>query len=148
MNDSLLTKMMRVAYKVTGAERALAVNYDLETLDKINLEETTLEDPSFIGFAQKWLRHALDEGHYVITNNVVTDPTKAPTTNTNFANLRVVVCIPVRGHGGVYLDQHIRNGIIAREVINRLMDVIHGIQKNSQEEATEEHIMALYERMS
>ncbi|HEX2619404.1 MAG TPA: hypothetical protein VHL11_04630, partial [Phototrophicaceae bacterium] len=69
-------------------------------------------------------------------------------TNTNFANLRVVVCIPVKGHGAVYLDQHIRNGIIPRDMIDRLTEVVFNIQKNQQEDASEEQILTLYEKMA
>ncbi|MBC8171237.1 MAG: hypothetical protein H7X77_06180 [Anaerolineae bacterium] len=146
MSDSFLTRFFHVAQKVTEADRGLAVNSTLKVLDKFNVDEKLLADQSFAGFSQIWLRRALDDGATIITNNIITDASQAPTTNTNFANLRVVVCIPLLGHGAVYLDQHIRNGIIPREVIDRLSGVVVKLLENYQADITEAEIMALYEQ--
>lgn len=146
MSDSFLTRFFHVAQKVTEADRGLAVNSALEVLDKVNVDEKTLADQAFMDFSQTWLRRAIEGGETIITNNIITDPSQAPTTNTNFANLRVVVCIPMSEHGAVYLDQHIRNGIIPREVIDRLSKVAGKLLENPQPDITEAEIMAVYEK--
>lgn len=148
MNESFLARLLRVAQKVTQAERGFAVNTTLDVLERFNVDETTLEDKVFRDFAHTWLERAVNDGKTIITNNIITDPTQAPNTNTNFANLRVVVCIPVRTHGALYLDQHIRNGIIPRDVIERFSDMVYNIQKNRQEDLSEEHMLAVFEKMS
>jgi len=149
MSNSFLARLLRVAQKVTQAERGFAVNNTREVQEKFNLDDSTLEEPAFRDFAHIWLGRALDDGKTIITNNIITDPSKAPNTNTGFANLRVVVCIPVSKHGAIYLDQHIRNGIIPRDIIDRLSDMVYNVQKNRQEDdMSEEHMLALFEKMS
>jgi hypothetical protein len=148
MSNSFLARLLSVAHQVTQAERGFAVNNDLKVLEKFNVDDSVLEEQSFRDFAHTWLTRALDDGKTIITNNIITDPSKAPNTNTNFANLRVVVCIPVKAHGAIYLDQHIRNGIIPRDVIDRFSDMIYSIQKNRQEDISEEHMLAMFEKMS
>jgi uncharacterized ferredoxin-like protein len=145
MSDSFLTRFFHVAQKVTVADRGLAVNSALEVLEKFNVDEKVLADQGFADFSQTWLRRALDDGETIITNNIITDASQAPTTNTNFANLRVVVCIPLSEHGAIYLDQHIRNGIIPREVIDRLSAVAVKLLENPQPAVSEAEIMAVYE---
>jgi hypothetical protein len=148
MSNSFLARLLSVAQKVTQAERGFAVNNALEVLEKFNVDDTTLKDQTFREFSHTWLKRALDDGKTIITNNIITDPAQAPNTNTNFSNLRVVVCIPVQTHGAIYLDQHIRNGIIPRDVIDRLSDLVYNIHKHREEDLTEENMLAMFEKMS
>src|SRR6185369_14262543 len=111
MSDHLLSKLMRVAKQITRAERAMAVDSELNVLDTLNLEQAVLNAPHFHEVAMVSLRRAIDRNESIITNNIITDPAQAPVTNTNFTDLRVVVVLPVMDHGAVYLDQHIRYGI-------------------------------------
>jgi hypothetical protein len=148
MNDTFLSRFLRVAKQITQAERGMAVNQELDLLDTVDLDEETLQDKTFNQFANIWLRRALDEETLIITNNIITEPSQAPTTNTNFTNLRVVVVIPVRGHGAIYLDQHIRRGIIARDVIERLTQMVNNVQQNGEEHLSEDQMIEIYEKLS
>lgn len=148
MNETFLENFMRVAKKITHAERCLVVNADLEILSMSNVDEAEIESADFNELAMECLREALDTGEAVITNNVITDPSEAPTTNTNFANLRVVVALPLAGHGAVYLDQHIRNGIIPRQMIERLMRLAAYVLDNQQENCSETELTKLYQQIN
>ncbi|MBC7810826.1 MAG: hypothetical protein H7175_06755 [Burkholderiales bacterium] len=117
-SDTFLQRLLRAALHITRADRALAVDSRLQIIETINMERAEVEADEFKGFAN--IRAALDTGEPIVTNNVVFDPAAAPTTNTNFSNLRAVVVIPVAGYGALYLDQRIRNGIIPKKTVERL----------------------------
>jgi hypothetical protein len=148
MNDTFLSKFLRVAKKITQAERGMAVDADLKILDRVDLDDDAVKEHSFSQFANLSLRRALDNNETIITNNIITDVSQAPTTNTNFTNLRVVVVIPVTGHGAVYLDQHIRRGIIPRDMIERLIQMLNTVQENSTEHLSETEMIEMYETIS
>ena len=124
MSQKFLDSVMRFASDITRAERSLAVDLELNVRGMINMDENTVQEESFIELASATIHEAIAKNEAVITNNVITDPSEAPTTNTNFSNLRVIVAIPVREMGAVYIDQHIRQGIIARETIDRIHKVV------------------------
>lgn len=115
-----LSVFMRFALDVTKAERGLAVDEALQALDFANLEAATVNTANFQTLLRASLQEALSNQQAVITNNIITDPSEAPITNTNFSDLRVIVVMPIGKIGAVYLDQHIRQGVIGREVIDRL----------------------------
>ncbi len=148
MNEAFLSKLLRVARQVTMAERGMAVNTELAVLERVNIDQTTLQDRAFMNFANLWLQRAIDEEQTIITNNIITDVSQAPTTNTNFSNLRVAVVIPVRGVGAVYLDQHIRHGVIPRDIIDRLTQMVNQVQDSGNEEISEEQMLEQYERLN
>lgn len=120
MSADLLTDFMYLVLDVTGAERGMAIDADMSVCAAANLEASEIESKKFNDLAVRTLHDAMSRNEAIITNNIITDPSEAPTTNTNFADLRVVVTIPLPNHGAVYVDQHIRNGVIARESIDRL----------------------------
>jgi hypothetical protein len=124
MDKHFLSRYLQIALHVTEAERGLAVDRQIQIVDHINLGEATLQNPEFVMFITTWLTRAIEDQSTIITNNIITDPAKAPNTNTNFSDLRSVVCIPVNEHGAIYLDRHIRLGVIARDVIDRLSEMI------------------------
>jgi hypothetical protein len=123
MSARFLSEFMQFALAKTGADRALAYDLDLQVVDKANFETTDLVEPKFQGI--DYVQRALQSGELLVTNNAVNDPTKAPTTNTNFSNLRVVVIIPLKGMGAIYLDHPIRRGIIPKGVIMRLGQTVN-----------------------
>jgi len=145
MSDTFVSNFMRAAVYVTGMERALAVNTELDILDSVNLREEDIQSERFTGVEA--IQRAFNSEQYVITNNLKLDPAEAPTTNTNFSDLRVVVALPLAGHGAIYLDQPLRNGMVPRENVEKLMALAgHVIQQNKIELDASE-LVAIYERM-
>jgi hypothetical protein len=120
MTDSILSIVMQVAKEITHAERGMSVTSDLTVIAIDNLTTDTVEDEAFQTVALKSLSKAIETNESVLTNNIITDPTQAPVTNTNFTDLRVIVTLPVLGQGAIYLDQHIRDGMFQRDTIDRL----------------------------
>lgn len=144
MNEHFLVKFMRVARDITGSERGFAVDNDLNVLDTINLTDELMAAQRFSEVATKNLRKAMESGQAILTNNIITDPSQAPVTNTNFSDLRVVVVIPVAGLGAVYLDQHIRHGIPHQNVIDRLAQVAAHIMEHGMQAYSEAEMIGLY----
>ncbi|MDX1993292.1 MAG: hypothetical protein SF029_12945 [bacterium] len=130
MDEQFLENFMKAARQITKAERSMVVDIDLDVLATANLEASVLESPQFANFANAVLRQAVESNGIVITNNIITDPSDAPDTNTNFSDLRVIVTLPLEGHGALYLDQHIRHGIIPRDVIERLVCLVKEVFPN------------------
>jgi hypothetical protein len=89
-----------------------------------NADTTFLESNDYTKFAVSNLRQALKTNEAIIGNNVVQDLSSAPITNTNFANLRMALILPVMGHGAIYLDRPIRSGVIQKVTVDRLMALI------------------------
>lgn len=145
MSATFLVNFMRLALQKTGAERAMAADGNLSIVATMNLEQADLLSPQFTGI--EVIRQALDEGEPIITNNAVMDPERAPVTNTSFSNLRVVVVIPVEEYGAVYLDQHIRMGVIPKEVVNRLWMVAGQAANNRQTDISLDELEALYRQV-
>lgn len=147
MSNTFLVNLMNAAKKITHAERCLAVDTNLQVINAVNLEQSDISSQDFGSFAMDCLRDALSTGKPIITNNIITDPSEAPTTNTNFANLRVVVAVPIVGHGAIYLDQHIRNGIIPKQMIDRLMRLVDHLLATQQEHRSDAEMVVLYQQM-
>jgi hypothetical protein len=144
MGADFLGKFLRVARTITQAERGMAVDANFTLLDAINLTPQMIESRQFSDVAEPCLQRAQERNEAIITNNIITDPSQAPVTNTNFTDLRVVVVIPIKGQGAIYLDQHIRRGIIARDTIDKLMRLGAQIVDNGLEASSESEILALY----
>lgn len=111
---------MQITKEITNAERGMTVTHDLTVVDIENLSIDTINDETFQEVALKCLSQAIETNQSVLTNNIITDPSQAPVTNTNFTDLRIIVAIPVKGEGAVYLDQHIRNGMFQRDTIDKI----------------------------
>lgn len=146
MTESFVTKFLQVAREITSAERGMAVDTDMKIQSLINLDEATLKAPRFSTLAEVTLRQAIDENAPILTNNIVTTPEEAPRTNTTFSDLRVVVAIPIPDMGAVYLDQHIRQGVIHREVIDRLSTMVRQVIAEGQTNLSKDELVALYKR--
>ena len=147
MSDVFLLNFMEAAKKITRAERCMVVNTELKLLEAVNVDRAMVESTAFGEFALECLRKALQKNEVIITNNVITDPSDAPTTNTNFSNLRVIVALPLAGHGALYLDQHIRNGIIPRQMIERLMQLAQYVLENNLEDSSDSELHDLFQNL-
>ncbi len=141
MDKSFLSRYLQIALHVTGAERGVAVDRQMQIVHHANLDERTLQNPEFMALVNTWLARALEDQNTIITNNIITDPSQAPHTNTNFSDLRAVVCIPVNQHGAIYLDRHIRSGIIPREVIDRLTEMPSQLTTEDMENESPEALL-------
>jgi hypothetical protein len=144
MSDNFLTLFMAFALQATGADRALAVDSDMNLLETVNLDDDDMQAQDFN--AMDCVERALDSGLPLITNNAVIDPDQAPVTNTQFRNLRLVVVIPVAGWGAVYIDQPISKGVIPKETVSRLMKL--GADTAASEAATLEDLAETYRTIS
>jgi|FLYN01.1.fsa_nt_gi hypothetical protein len=145
MSEAFVSNFMRAAVYITGMERALAVNADLEIVDSVNLQQADIESERFTGVEA--IQKAVESGRYIISNNLKIDPAQAPTTNVNFSDLRVVIALPLMGHGAVYLDQPLRNGMVPRETVEKLMALAQHVIQQQGEEASASDLVALYEQM-
>ena len=95
MNTAFLESFLSLATKVTQAERSLIVNRETDIIKAENTDSVEVESQAFREFAIQHLREAIETGEAIVTNNVISDIAEAPTTNTNFADLRIAVAMPV-----------------------------------------------------
>jgi len=123
------------------------VDEDLKLLHVSQIDRAMVEATAFGEFALECLREAIKSKDVVITNNVITDPSDAPTTNTNFANLRVVVALPLVNYGAIYLDQHISKGIIPKQMVERMMQLITYVIDNNLQQSTVDELYQMYHDM-
>jgi hypothetical protein len=141
-NTSLLASFMQIAIQQTGADRAMVCDTHLSIVGSVNLEQADILSERLTDVVQK----ALATGQPVITNNAVRDAADAPHTKTNFDNLRGVVVIPVVGVGALYLDRPLKQGIIAKTTVNRLMKVAEQAAKANPTETTADKLGELYQQ--
>lgn len=147
MSDVFLKNFMNAAKQITRAERCLVVDTALRSIAMDNVDRAMVEATAFGEFALNCLRRAIATNEVIITNNVITDPSEAPTTNTNFANLRVIVAVPLKGHGALYLDQHIRNGVIPRQTVERLMQLAQYVLEHKFYDRSASELVQLYQEL-
>jgi hypothetical protein len=143
MTSGLLENLMIVARDITQAERGVIVDSELNILKLDNVDTAFLESNDYLKFAVVNLRQAIETNEAIIGNNVVQDMSSAPTTNTNFANLRMALILPVLGHGAIYLDRPIRSGVISKSIVDRLMTLVTGAL-SAQPTPTLEGLFELY----
>ncbi len=141
---TMLEHLLNAIVRITAAERGLAVNMAFEVQHEVNFTEDVKADTTFWHFAQQTFRKAAETRQPVLTNNIITDPSQAPTTNTNFANLRVVVVFPIKQEGYVYIDQPVKRGAFTRQQVDRLRQMIERLDPTDSA-LTEETIYSLYE---
>lgn len=145
MTAQFLSTFMRLAQQKTGADRALACDAAFNVVDSVRVQAADLSMGDFDGFDA--LRQALDTGEALITNNLIRDPAQAPITNTSFGNLRIVVIIPILNVGAIYLDQPVRNGVIAQKTVERLMLLAEKTARKEEWEVSESVLSERYEQM-
>jgi hypothetical protein len=144
MSNEFLAAFMHAAREITSAERGLAVDRDFKLQDRLNLPDETLQAPRFANLANITLRQAMDQNEPIVTNNIITSPSEAPVTNTNFSDLRVVIVIPVEGIGAVYLDQHIRQGVIPRDIVEALYRLAQTAVAGGYTHLTSDELVEMY----
>lgn len=145
MSNAFLAELMRFAVSVTGTERGLAVNRAGEVVAQQNITDEELHDSEFTGFQN--IRQAYETGEAPhITNNMILNPDMAPNTNTNFANLRMVVVFTLDDLGAIYIDQHVRMGVVPRPVAERIMGVMMDAASRGQMTITSQELTARYEQ--
>lgn len=143
MSDTFLNRFMRLALDVTGAERGMVVDSDLNVVSAVDLPDNVIQTDDFSGFEN--IRQAYRTGERPhITNNVILEDDAAPTTNTNFANLRLVVVFPLDEMGAVYIDKHITQGVIDKTDAERLMRLAEHLIEQGQLELTQEAMSERY----
>lgn len=116
-----LEDFLTFVLNVTKAERGLLVDDGLRVHASRHLDAAVLASESFMELASQVLAQAIETGQPVIANNVVTNPDEAPTTNTAFADLRVIVGLPIARVGALYLDRVVKHGVFDRQQLERLM---------------------------
>lgn len=116
-----LESFMTFARAVTHADRSMVVDETLTAVASHNLNAEALTAANFQQLAADVLAEALRSGQPIITNNMVTNPLDAPTTNVSFNDLRIVVAIPLITHGAVYLDRSVKQGVFTRDQVDQLM---------------------------
>ncbi len=144
MSTTLLTNLMQLAIEQTKADRAMICDTKLAVLGSVKLDQAEILSEHLTDVVQK----AITTGQPVITNNAVRDAANAPHTKTNFDNLRGVVVIPVAGVGALYLDRPLKQGIIAKGTVDRLLKVAELAAKEGQPEATTARLDELYKQVS
>ena len=141
MDETFLENLLGIVIDLTSTERGLAVDGDLAVQKARNMDSALLESEDFMDFTNGCLREALDSGDTVFTNNVITDLSEAPTTNTNFSNLRVIVALPIDTKGAIYIDQHIKNGVIHKEIIEKIERLIGELLPVSDQPMSKDDMM-------
>jgi hypothetical protein len=142
--SSFLANFMQFSLKVTSAQRALAVDSALNAVSTEGVDEKVLGSSSFTEFAAQVLSDALKAGAAVITNNIITDPSQAPKTNTSFSDLRIVVAFPVGSLGAIYLDRPVKMGVISRDQVDRLIAFSRQLVADGQTHLSVEDMMQRY----
>lgn len=146
MSETFIQRLTMAALQITKAERALAVDTHGQVLQAFNIETADLESPDFTGLTA--VHEALNGNKLVLTTNIFIDPKAAPTTNTTYANLRTVVVIPLQGHGAVYLDQRVRNGIIVKTAVDKLIRLAEGRIAAGQLSETPEELVSAFKTLA
>jgi hypothetical protein len=147
MSEVFLSNFMRAARTITRAERCLAVDSDFTVYDRYNVSDDVLESTSFNSLVVSAVSDALQQGEAIITNNLISDPAEAPNTNVHLADLRLVVAIPAGKFGAIYLDQHIRQGVFQRDVIEKLSKLATQLIAAEELELTTEQMVERYRAM-
>lgn len=141
MSHSFLLNFMRVAHQVTKAERAFAVDSSLTVRGTVGIMPEQIE-----AVYLKCIKDALDRGEPIITDNytMTIEPSKAPVTNQSFPQLRAVFIIPLAGYGAICLDQRLQRGIIAKDKVDRLMQLGRQAIADQLTETGEDELLSLY----
>lgn len=143
-DHALLKNLFHVASRITGAERGLVVDDQVQILTVRGIPQEELESQEFDGFSLAKLREALHSGEAIIANNIFTDVAEAPTTNTNFAELRIAVALPINGYGAIYLDRYVTNGVITRQTMEQFMRLVDHVLSSANTKFTYNDLLRLY----
>lgn len=147
MSAEFLTNFMRAARSITKAQRSLAIDADINIQDKLNVEDSLLHSQEFNEMLQSTVAAAIEDNTAIISNNLIKNADDAPNTNVHLHDLRMVVAIPLGSIGAVYLDQHIRNGVFERTVIDKLTELGRYVIENEKTDLSDEALIELFNEM-
>jgi hypothetical protein len=145
--STFLNNFMRAAYTITEAERCIAFDNNMMMQDRLNINDEELQKQSFSDLISAWVEQAIEAGEPIIANNLITDPSEAPKTNVHLKDLRMVVAIPVAGHGAIYLDQPIRKGVFERDMVNKITQLAHDLVKSGNTDLSEDDMTDMYKEL-
>ena len=144
MSDTFLPNLMRAVHRITSAARCLALDSELNIQTSVGVTDEELVDTSFLSVVKTSVQQALADNQPVLTNNLITDPTDAPHTNTHLSGLRVIIAVPVENHGAIYLDQSVRDGVFERDTMDNLMALINHLISNEKLHLEHDAMAELY----
>lgn len=147
MSAEFLANFMCAARSITKAQRSLALDADLNVQDRVDIEDTLLNSEEFSEMLSSLVTTAIADNAAVISNNLIKNPDEAPNTNIHLHDLRMVVAIPLGTLGAVYLDQHIRNGVFERDVIDKLTALGQYVLENKKTNLSDEELISLFKEM-
>lgn len=145
MDATFLTNFMRFVQSKTKAERSMAFDLEMTIHDRVNLDDDELNKPDFADVLQTAIDEAINTDDYVITNNLLT-PEDAPKTNIHLHKLRMMVAIPLSGHGAIYIDQQIRQGVFPRDLVERITEFGHYVVENDKTDLSPAEYDALFQQ--
>ncbi|MEM9951255.1 MAG: hypothetical protein AAF846_06640 [Chloroflexota bacterium] len=145
MDATFLTNFMRFVQSKTKAERSMAFDLEMTIHDRVNLDDDELNKPDFADVLQTAIDEAINTDDYVITNNLLT-PEDAPKTNIHLHKLRMMVAIPLAGHGAIYIDQQIRQGVFPRDLVERITEFGHYVVENDKTDLSPAEYDALFQQ--
>lgn len=148
MSIGFLNNFMQFACATTNSERGIAVDLELNIHNSVNVDDALLQKDDFLELFHRAINEAISTDDVVITNNLIADPDDAPKTNVHLHTLRMVVTIPLRGYGAIYLDKRIRQGIFPRDLVERLNDFATHLVENDKTDLTAEEFDTLFEDVS
>jgi adenine-specific DNA methylase len=138
---------MCAAHSITKAERSIALDADMNVQAQINIEDGLLQSAAFKKMLENTIAEAIEAGSAVISNNLIQNDDDAPNTNIHLHDLRMIVAIPLGDYGALYLDQHIRNGVFEREVIDKLTALGSNVIENEQTDLSDKGLITLFNEM-
>lgn len=115
MSHTFVKNFRQLAHAATDADASIAYDAALSLIeqhgevDTINLERAA-------AIAQE----ARASGEEVLTNNMITNPDEAPSTNVHLRGLRMVMALPLANLGVIYLEKSVRLGVFEKPIIERL----------------------------
>lgn len=143
MSEHFLENFMRASVRITEADRGIAVDNDMRII-AASTNEDTIEVRELEEFIQTNLQAAIKTGETIISNNVITDPQQAPTTNINFTDLRVVIAMPISDYGAIHLERKIRSGIITQTAVSNLSQLSALLISAGKTDISVEEMVRLY----
>ncbi|MEL6527746.1 MAG: hypothetical protein AAFQ07_18765, partial [Chloroflexota bacterium] len=89
MSVQFLSEFMRFATQATRADRGMVIDMNRNVVDKLNMDNASLQNKRFAELLQVALDEAEESGDLVTANNLI-HPENAPETNTHLHQLRLI----------------------------------------------------------
>jgi len=147
MSDDFLLNFMRVAQDITQAARGVGVDLEMKIRGQANVDAEVLALPEFQELVVASVEEAVEKGEPVLKNNMIQDVSEAPQTNVHLTDLRMILALPLDGHGAIYLDLPVKQGIFERAAIDKLATLAQQVIGNNQTNLTTEELRQLYTQL-